>query len=123
MQENWRCFLTSEHRSYSVLRSGKKLSRTCHSSDAAALHITPHGNNHSNYPADHSRSNDPTIVHTTPPKQESSMAAGRVEIMNFTKRKVLPNPDSESLTNCNDNSPTRVLWWQYTANWKNTTLM
>ena len=27
-----------------------------------------------------------------PPKQESSMAAGRVEIMNFTKRKVLPNP-------------------------------
>ena len=44
-----------------------------------------------------------------PPKQESSMAAGRVEIMNFTKCKVLPNPDSESLTDCNDNSPTRVL--------------
>ena len=44
-----------------------------------------------------------------PPKQESSTAAGRVEIMNFTKRKVLPNPDSESLTDCNDNSATRVL--------------
>ena len=43
------------------------------------------------------------------PKQESSMAAGRVEIMNFTKRKVLPNPDSESLTDCDDNSATRVL--------------
>ena len=44
-----------------------------------------------------------------PPKQESSTAAGRVEIMNFTKRKVLPNPDSESLTDCDDNSATRVL--------------
>ena len=44
-----------------------------------------------------------------PPKQESSTAAGRVEIMNFTKCKVLPNPDSESLTDCDDNSATRVL--------------
>ena len=44
-----------------------------------------------------------------PPKQESSTAAGCVEIMNFTKCKVLPNPDSESLTDCDDNSATRVL--------------
>ena len=44
-----------------------------------------------------------------PPKQESSMATGRVEIMNFTKCKVLPNPDSESLTECDDNSATQVL--------------
>ena len=44
-----------------------------------------------------------------PPKQESSMATGRIEILNFTKRKVLPNPDSESLTECDDNSATRVL--------------
>ena len=44
-----------------------------------------------------------------PPKQESSTATGRVEIMNFTKRKVLPNPDSESLTDCDDNSATRML--------------
>ena len=44
-----------------------------------------------------------------PPKQESSTAAGRVEIMNFTKRKVLPNPNSESLMDCNDNLATRVL--------------
>ena len=44
-----------------------------------------------------------------PPKQESSTAARRIEIMNFTKRKVLPNPDSESLTDCDDNSATRVL--------------
>ena len=43
------------------------------------------------------------------PKQESSTAAGCVEIINFTKRKVLPNPNSESLTNCDDNSATRVL--------------
>ena len=44
-----------------------------------------------------------------PPKQESSMATGRVEIINFTKHKVLPNPDSESLTDCDDNSATCVL--------------
>ena len=44
-----------------------------------------------------------------PPKEESSMVAGHVEFMNFTKRKVLPNPDSESLTDCDDNSATRVL--------------
>ena len=44
-----------------------------------------------------------------PPKQELSMATGHVEIMNFTKCKVLPNPDSESLTDCNDNLATRVL--------------
>ena len=44
-----------------------------------------------------------------PPKQESSTAAGRVEIMNFTKRKVLPNLDSECLVNYDDNLATRVL--------------
>ena len=44
-----------------------------------------------------------------PPKKESSTAVGRIEIMNFTKRKVLPNPDSESLMDCDDNSATRVL--------------
>ena len=44
-----------------------------------------------------------------PPKQESNTAAGCVEIMNFTKHKVLPNPDSESLMDCNDNLATRVL--------------
>ena len=32
-----------------------------------------------------------------PPKQESSTAAGRKEIMNFTKCKVIPNPDSTCL--------------------------
>ena len=44
-----------------------------------------------------------------PPKQESSTAMGRTEIMNFTKCKVLPNPNSESLMDCDDNSATRVL--------------
>ena len=44
-----------------------------------------------------------------PPKQDSSTAVGRIEIMNFTKHKVLPNPDSESLMDCDDNSATRVL--------------
>ena len=44
-----------------------------------------------------------------PPKQESSTATGCTEIMNFTKRKVLPNPDLESLTDYDDNSATHVL--------------
>ena len=44
-----------------------------------------------------------------PPQPESSTAAGCLVIMNFTKMRVLPNPDSDALTNCNDNSATRVL--------------
>ena len=49
-------------------------------------------------------------LHTPPPpKQESSTAAGRTEIMNFTKHKVLPNPDSTCLNDCDENSATRVL--------------
>ena len=44
-----------------------------------------------------------------PPQPESSTAAGRLEIMNFTKMQVLPDPDSDALTNCDDNSATRVL--------------
>ena len=44
-----------------------------------------------------------------PPEQESSTATGCTEIMNFTKCKVLPNPESSSLTDCDDNSATRVL--------------
>ena len=34
---------------------------------------------------------------------------GRAEIINFTKGKVLPNPEASSLTDCDDNSATRVL--------------
>ena len=44
-----------------------------------------------------------------PPKQESITTTGRADIMNFTKCKVLPNPKSSSLTDCDDNSATRVL--------------
>ena len=44
-----------------------------------------------------------------PPKQESSTTTGRAEIMNFTKCKVLPNPDSGSLMDCDEYSATRML--------------
>ena len=44
-----------------------------------------------------------------PPQPESSTAAGRLEIMNFTKMRVLPDPNSDALTNCDDNSAMRVL--------------
>ena len=44
-----------------------------------------------------------------PPQQESQTAMGCAEIINFTKNKVLPNPEASSLTECDDNSATRVL--------------
>ena len=44
-----------------------------------------------------------------PPQQESQTAMGRAEIIKFTKGKVLPNPEASSLTDCDDNSATRVL--------------
>ena len=44
-----------------------------------------------------------------PPQPSSSTAVGRLEIMNFTKMQVLPNPDSDVLTSCDDNLATRVL--------------
>ena len=44
-----------------------------------------------------------------PPQPESSTAAGCLEIMKFTKMQVLPDPDSDALSKCDDNSATRVL--------------
>ena len=44
-----------------------------------------------------------------PPQPTLSTAVGRLEIMNFTKMRVLPDPDSDALTSCDDNSATRVL--------------
>ena len=47
---------------------------------------------------------------TTPPPQPSaSTAVGHLEIMNFTKMQVLPDPDTDALTSCDDNSAMRVL--------------
>ena len=44
-----------------------------------------------------------------PPQPSASSAIGRSEIMNFTKLHVLPDPDSDSLMSCDNNSATRVL--------------
>ena len=44
-----------------------------------------------------------------PPQPESSTAAGRLEIMKFMKMQVLPDPDSDAVSKCDDNSATRVL--------------
>ena len=48
---------------------------------------------------------------STPPLQKpsASTAVGCSEIMNFTKLRVLPDPDSDALMSCNKNSATRVL--------------
>ena len=44
-----------------------------------------------------------------PPQPSASTAVGHLEIMNFTKMRVLPDPDSDALTSCNDNLAMRVL--------------
>ena len=44
-----------------------------------------------------------------PPQPASSTAVGCLEIMNFTKLRVLLDPDSDALTSCDDNSAMRVL--------------
>ena len=44
-----------------------------------------------------------------PPEPQASTALGGSEIMNFTKLRVLPNPDSEALLDCDKYSPTKVL--------------
>ena len=47
---------------------------------------------------------------TPPPSQPStSTAVGHSEIMNFTKLLILPDPDSDALMSCDNNSATRVL--------------
>ena len=44
-----------------------------------------------------------------PPQLQASTALGQSKIMNFTKLRVLPNPDSEALLSCDKNTATRVL--------------
>ena len=44
-----------------------------------------------------------------PPQPSASTAIGRSEIMNFTKLRILSNPDSDALMSCDKNSATRVL--------------
>ena len=45
----------------------------------------------------------------SPQQPSASTAVGCSEIMNFTKLRVLPDPDSDALMSCNKNSATRVL--------------
>ena len=44
-----------------------------------------------------------------PPQLPASTALGRLEIIKFTKLKILPNPDASALTSLDENSATRVL--------------
>ena len=43
------------------------------------------------------------------PQPQTSTTSSRIEIINRTKRTVLPNPESKALRPCEKNSPTRVL--------------
>ena len=45
----------------------------------------------------------------SPQQPSASTAVGRSDIMNFTKLRILPDPDSDALMSCDKNSATRVL--------------
>ena len=49
------------------------------------------------------------VTAAPPPSPDASTTAGRTAIINATKVKVLPNPNSPRFTECDDNTPTRVL--------------
>ena len=49
------------------------------------------------------------IIAPPPPSPDATTALGRTAIINATKLKVLPNPDSPCYTECDDNTPTRIL--------------
>ena len=49
------------------------------------------------------------IIAPSPPSPEATTALRRTAIVNFTKLKVLPNPDSPCLKECDNNTPMRVL--------------
>ena len=44
-----------------------------------------------------------------PPQPSASTTVGHSEIMNFTKLRILPDPNSDALMSCDNNSATRVL--------------
>ena len=49
------------------------------------------------------------ITAAPPPSPDASTTSGRTAIINAIKVKVLPNPNSPSFAECDDNTPTRVL--------------
>ena len=49
------------------------------------------------------------VTAAPPPSPDTSTTAGRTAIINATKVKVLPNPNSPCFAECNDNTPMRVL--------------
>ena len=49
------------------------------------------------------------VIAPPPLSPDATMALRRTAIINVTKLKVLPNPDSPCFAECDDNTPTRVL--------------
>ena len=49
------------------------------------------------------------VVAPSPPSPEATTALGCTAIVDVTKLKVLPNPESQCLQECDNNTPTRVL--------------
>ena len=50
-----------------------------------------------------------SVTAAPPPSPDASTTARQTAIINATKVKVLPNPNSPRFTECDDNTPTRVL--------------
>ena len=51
----------------------------------------------------------PMMISPPPPSPDATTTPRRTTIINATKVKVLPNPNSPCFAECNDNTPTRVL--------------
>ena len=49
------------------------------------------------------------VIAAPPPSPDASTTSGQTAIINATKVKVLPNPNSPRFTECDDNTPRRVL--------------
>ena len=49
------------------------------------------------------------VIAPPPPSPDASTTLGRIAIINATKAKVLPNPNSSCFAECDENTPTRVL--------------
>ena len=56
------------------------------------------------------------VTAAPPPSPDTSTTSGRTAIINATKVKVLPNPNSPRFAECNYNTPTRVLATAYLCN-------
>ena len=101
--------LSAVSKAYSEAAEGLAKLSTLVMSDQFTMLLTATSNNDTCHLVDCARTTNVTPVHPTPTAATSKHCLRSIQIMNFTKLRVLPNPDSKALLSCNQNSPTRVL--------------